>query len=63
MSLKDLNAAQIHELKERILCDRDDHVSYGELIAADELVSDKELEEEYGGYTFGADDFFCSVGA
>ena len=63
MTLKELSANQIHELKESILCNRDDHVSYGELLAADELVSDEELAEEYDGYTFGPDDFFCSAGA
>ncbi len=35
--------------------------SYGELAIADELVSDEQVEEEYGGVCFTPDDFFCSM--
>lgn len=35
--------------------------SYGELVIADELVSDEQVEEEYGGVRFTSDDFFCSM--
>ena len=32
--------------------------SYGELAIADELVSEEQVEEEYGGVYFTPDDFF-----
>ena len=32
--------------------------AYGELSIADELVSDEQVEEEYGGVCFTSDDFW-----
>lgn len=61
MYLKDLNKEQKHELREKILCDRDERVTLGELLDADALVSDEELEAEFGGISFVPDDFFCSA--
>ena len=57
MKLSDLKPYQIQELKERYLCDHQDSVSYEELCKADLLVSDEQLEEEYGGTDFVEDDF------
>jgi hypothetical protein len=57
MTLKDLTPEQKLMLKQNILTLRQDSVSYGELIAADELVSDSELEEEFGATFFVQDDF------
>ena len=59
MKLKDLTLDQKIELKQALLTqDRD--VSYGELANADELVSDKQLEDAYGDTEFTEDDFFCT---
>lgn len=59
MKLKDLTPDQKRELKQSLLTqDRD--VSYGELANADELVSDKQLEDAYGDTEFTEDDFFCT---
>ncbi len=59
MKLKDLTPDQKIELKQALLTqDRD--VSYGELANADELVSDKQLEDAYGDTEFTDDDFFCT---
>ena len=59
MKLKDLSDEQKLELKQALLTqDRD--VSYGELANADELVSDKQLEDAYGDTEFTEDDFFCT---
>ena len=64
MSVFELTREQIVELKQTHLMFHDDEehdVSYGELFAADELVSDITVFDEFGGYDFGADDFFCSA--
>lgn len=58
MTLKELNKNQIEQLKQRYYCDRNENVSYGELINIDELVSDEEIEEEYGATFFVEEDFF-----
>ena len=61
MKLKDLNDDQRLQLKQRILTDRMDakgeSPSYGELADADTLVTDEELEAEYGDTEFVPDDF------
>jgi len=61
MTIKDLSEEQKIELKQNFLA-KDNDVSYGELASADELVSDEELEEEYGQVCFTDDDFFCTAG-
>lgn len=60
MKLKDLTSDQKLELKQALLT-QDCDVSYGELANADELVSDKQLEDAYGDTEFTEDDFFCSA--
>ena len=62
LSFDELNDEQRLELKQSILCARELNVSYGELADADELVSDEELEEEYGATVFSEDDFIGGVG-
>ena len=61
MKLKDLNDDQRLQLKQRILTDRMDakgeSPSYGELADADRLISDEELEAEFGDTEFVPDDF------
>lgn len=58
MRFKDLNREQIEQLKQRYYCDRNENVSYGELADIDELVTDKEVEEEFGDITFTEEDFW-----
>lgn len=66
MTYDELNKDQKLELKQQIVMDRNEHIgegtSYGELALADELVSDGDLEAEYGGTEFSPDDFMCSEG-
>ena len=57
MLLKELNENQIHQLKEQILLENNESISYGELVNADSLVSDLEVEERFGGITFVPEDF------
>lgn len=57
MTLKDLNKNQVHQLKERILLEKNEYVSYGELANADSLISDLEVKERFGGINFVPDDF------
>jgi len=67
MTLYDLNEDQRLELKQSHLTkkmdERGESPSYGELAEADSLVSDSELEKEYGGTEFSPDDFCCGVAA
>ena len=66
MKFDDLKRDQLVELKQRILFDRNAAegrgTSWGELIAADELVSDAEARAEYGDVAFSPFDFCCSGG-
>lgn len=61
MKLKDLNDDQRLQLKQDLLSRRMDEKgespSYGELADADTLVTDEELEAEFGDTEFGPDDF------
>ena len=61
MVLSELNRDQRLSLKQTILVRRLDEKgetpSYGELADADDLVSDKELEEEFGATEFVPEDF------
>lgn len=61
MKLKDLNDDQRLQLKQDLLSRRMDEKgespSYGELADADTLVSDEELEAEFGDTEFVPDDF------
>lgn len=61
MKLKDLNEDQRLQLKQDLLSRRMDEKgespSYGELADADTLVTDEELEAEFGDTEFVPDDF------
>ena len=57
MDVHELNREQMIQLKQAILCERDAGTSYGELAAADELVTDEEVFMQYGGTNFVEDDF------
>ena len=61
MKLKDLNDDQRLQLKQELLRrrleEKGEGVSYDELDNADSLVSDEELEAEYGTNEFVPDDF------
>jgi len=63
MTLDELGKEQKLELKQRILAERNEQrgegTSYGELADADELVSDEDLKDRYGGTEFSPDDFTC----
>ena len=65
MDVRELNREQLTELKQNYYCHElheDEGVSYGELAAIDELVSDEEVFEFYEGTSFCNDDFFCTAG-
>lgn len=64
LTFAELSAEQKHELKENLIIARNDEAgestSWGELAWADEVISDAEIEAEYGGTLFTADDFECT---
>ena len=61
MTLKELNSDQRLQLKQDILTRRMDEKgespSYGALADADRLITDEELEAEFGNTEFVPDDF------
>lgn len=61
MTLKELNSEQRLQLKQDMLTRRMDEKgespSYGELADADRLITDEELETEFGNTEFVPDDF------
>ena len=61
MKLKELNSEQRLQLKQDILTRRMDEKgespSYGELADADRLITDEELEAEFGNTEFVPEDF------
>lgn len=62
MYVSELSREQLVELKSTMLeAILGYQPSYGELAIADELVSDEQVEEEYGGVCFTPDDFWCSM--
>ena len=73
MTFYELTREEKTELKERFMIDCVnagtyaetfgvdwDEPSWGEIAAADELVPDEVIEEEYGFYTSCKEDFFCN---
>jgi len=65
MSVKELTKGQKEELKQRYydekLQEKEDRtISYYEMMIIDDLVSDEEIENEYGYITFVNDDFFTN---
>lgn len=66
MNVHELTKDQLEELKGNYLTEKMDAAgewpSWGELAAADELVSDEEVFEHYDGTDFVNDDFSCTAG-
>lgn len=67
MSVYELNKDQMEELKQSylsdLLCRKENRTPYyGELAAADEMVSNEAIFNAYSGVEFSSDDFFCSAG-
>ncbi len=66
MKFDELSRAQLIELKQRILYDRNVaggmETSWGELVNADALVSDAEAREKYGESVFSRFRFCCTGG-
>ena len=65
MSVKELTKGQKTELKQRYydekLQEKENRTSsYYEMMIIDDLVSDEEIEKEYGYITFVNDDFFTN---
>lgn len=65
MSVKELTKGQKTELKQRYydekLQEKEDRtISYYEMSIIDDLVSDEEIENEYGYISFVNDDFFTN---
>ena len=60
MKIDNLTASQREQLKIKVLEDVLGHApSYGEIAAADEIVSDEYIEEEFVGVHFVEGDFWC----
>lgn len=65
MNIKELTKGQKTELKQRYYDEKlqneeDRAISYYEMSIIDDLVSDEEIENEYGYISFGNDDFFTN---
>ena len=63
MKVKDLSREQLQQLKvmylDNMLYEEENRsISYGEIIAIDEIVSDRLMYKVYKDYIFTADDFF-----
>lgn len=61
MNVRDLDRNQLVELKQKMLCDRNEDVSYFDLAWADKLISDEEVFEEFDGISFVEEDFSVSA--
>lgn len=66
LTVSDLTAEQMLELKQAYLCQHFEECdggdpSWGELANADSIVPDWLIFDAYSGMTFTADDFCCSV--
>lgn len=57
MSVFELNRDQLTQLKQAMLFDRLDGPSWGELAAADTLITDEEAFEVFADTSFTPDDF------
>lgn len=68
MTVYELSRDQLVELKQSYLeeyldhwADKDETISYGDLMDADELIPDETIFELYEDTIFTDDDFFCSA--
>lgn len=57
MTVQELNRDQLIQLKQAMLAEQSDSVSYGELANADSLVRDADVILTYFGVDFSEDDF------
>lgn len=57
MNITELTRGQLELVKQRYYMERNENVSWGELADIDNLVSDKEVFEEYDGVDFVEEDF------
>lgn len=57
MTLQELTKEQKTLLKQSLLFKNEKSIFYSELADADSLISDEELEEEFGSTVFSPDDF------
>ena len=57
MKVNELNRIQLTQLKQAMLVEQLNNVSYGELAYVDQLISDTEVMLKYYGYEFVEDDF------
>lgn len=57
MNITELTRGQREELKQRFLMDKKGDVSYSEIFFIDDIVSDREIIEEYDGVNFVEEDF------
>ena len=60
MTVKELNRDELIELKQHYYSEKHKNVSYGELVAINELVTDNEIFKKYENIEFTLDDFFCN---
>ena len=58
MTIQQLNKEQILQLKQAMLTELSDTVSYGDLLHADQLISDAEVTLRFYGVEFTDEDFF-----
>lgn len=57
MDVRELNSEQLEKLKVNYYAERHEDMSYGDIVDINNLVSDKEVFEEYAGTMFTEDDF------
>jgi hypothetical protein len=57
MTFSELTTEQKLELKQALLLEREESVSFEEMANCDELVTDEELEAKWGSVIFTEDDF------
>jgi len=57
MDVRELNSEQLEKLKVNYYAERHEDMSYGDIVDINNLVSDKEVFEEYAGTMFTEEDF------
>ena len=57
MDVRELNREQLEELKVNYYVERHEDMSYDDIVNINNLVSDKEVFEEYAGTMFTEEDF------
>lgn len=57
MDVRELNSEQLEKLKVNYYAERHEDMSYDDIVDINNLVSDKEVFEEYAGTMFTEEDF------